>query len=193
MRLAHAPASACATCSLTMRPPQTHFGKFAQHYAAGAYFFDLHPPLGKLIFAAVLGCAAGARRGAPCPPWLTPRSPPPPPSAGSADAAACNFGAIGSPFGEGCEYARLRLVSALCGAAAPLLAYATVRAMRHTRVAAGLAAAFALLDTAAVVQSRLVMLDAVRCPRRALARRGLRHCVGRSCSGSPSSAQRCRS
>jgi hypothetical protein len=32
---------------------ETHFGRFTNQYTAGTYLFDIHPPLGKLVFWAV--------------------------------------------------------------------------------------------------------------------------------------------
>jgi len=37
---------------------ETYFGLFAEKYLTGQYYFDIHPPLGKLILAAAASLGA---------------------------------------------------------------------------------------------------------------------------------------
>ena len=77
---------------------RTHFGTFATHYLGRRFFFDVHPPLGKLVFAAV-GHLAGL--------------------ADSPD----QFDAIGTTLGPSTPFVELRAVSATAGSALAPVVY----------------------------------------------------------------------
>lgn len=84
-----------------------HFGKFASSYIKREYFFDVHPPLGKLLFAAV-GYLFGYD-------------------------GSFSFENIGMSYqGSRVPYVDMRSVSALCGTLVVSLVYAMLIEMRFS-------------------------------------------------------------
>jgi dolichyl-phosphate-mannose-protein mannosyltransferase len=111
---------------------EVHFGKFISAYFKGEIFFDIHPPLGKLMYV-----FAG---------WLVGFEP------------GFAFDHIGEAY-AGVPIAALRTLPALCGALLVPLVYLIARELGLRRPAATLIAAFVLFDNALLVQSRFMLLD----------------------------------
>ncbi len=111
---------------------EVHFGKFISAYFTHEYYFDIHPPLGKLILA---GWG-----------WLWNFQP------------GFSFENIGDAFPDN-AYLALRFLPALAGALLPLVVYGVARRLGIGRPAAFLAGAFIALDNALLVQSRFILLD----------------------------------
>ena len=113
---------------------EVHFGKFASNYIRREYFFDVHPPLGKLIFA-------GVARLFGFDGWF-------------------NFDKIGATFAlSNVPYIAMRSVSAICGALTALMVYAILVEMRFSIQSCILGAAMIVFDNALVTQSRFILLD----------------------------------
>ena len=111
-----------------------HFGKFINGYLTGEYFFDIHPPLGKLLLALIA--------------WL------------GGYKAEQGWEKIGESIAPDVNLFALRIGPAVQGAAlAPLLFFAA-RALGLSRPAALVPAAGALFDLCALVEQRLVLTDA---------------------------------
>ncbi|KAL1507266.1 hypothetical protein AB1Y20_008115 [Prymnesium parvum] len=110
-----------------------HFGKFVNGYIHGEYFFDIHPPLGKLLLAATA-------------------------SAGGYDGRQ-SWDKIGLDIAPDVQLYALRFLPALQGAVIPWLLFATGRAMDLSLPAALLPAVAALFDLCFLVESRLVLTD----------------------------------
>lgn len=112
-----------------------HFGRFVNGYLTGEYFFDIHPPLGKQLLA--LGARLGGYDGAQ------------------------QWGRIGEAIGPAVELFALRAVPALAGSLLVPLLFCAARAAGLTLPAATLAACGVLFDLCYVVESRLVVTDAI--------------------------------
>ena len=110
-----------------------HFGKFINGYLKGEYFFDIHPPLGKLLLAlsAWLGGYDGSQ------PWEK----------------------VGEDIAPDVNLIALRTAPALQGAALLPLLFVTGRAIGLSFPAALLAPLCVLFDLCFMVESRLVLTD----------------------------------
>lgn len=114
---------------------EVHFNYFAGFYYTGQYYYDIHPPLGKLLIAL----------------------------------AAFPFGGIqpddivrtiSTPFPDN-TYMAMRLLPALFGSLLPALLFLVARQLNIGSRAALAAGALALVDNALIIQSRLILLDAM--------------------------------
>lgn len=111
---------------------EVHFLRFVRAYYYGEYFFDIHPPLGKLVFLVVTYLFCG------------------PPEK--------KFATNGAEFGAQ-RYVPLRVTSALFGSAVSPLTYLIAREIGLSS-AASLFVAFAqIFEHLAVIESRLVLMD----------------------------------
>lgn len=126
---------------------EAHFATYAADYASGRAFDDVHPPLGKLIYAAVLSFFPAETVSRAQFSEIV-RAPD-----GTLNARATDI-----PYGD-FPYVALRMVSALFGALLPVTLYFFMMNIGAGRIAALLAAAFVMLDNAFLVDTRLILLD----------------------------------
>ena len=111
---------------------EVHFGKFISGYFTHEYFFDIHPPLGKLLISG-MGYLAGFQPG-------------------------FSFAEIGQKFPDNI-YLWLRLLPTLAGVLLPLVIFFLVLRLGLSRIAAFTAAMLVVFENALLVQSRFILLD----------------------------------
>ncbi len=111
---------------------EVHFGKFISGYFTGEYFFDIHPPLGKLLISAV-GYVNGFQPG-------------------------FSFAEIGQKFPDN-AYLWLRLLPTIAGILLPLVIFYLALEVGLSRLAAFAVGALAVLENSLLTQSRFILLD----------------------------------
>lgn len=112
---------------------EAHFGLYATKYLSAQYYFDIHPPIGKMLFA-LFGRIGGVQPG-------------------------FNF-AVDSNYGE-FNFVALRFLSAFLGSVLILLIYFFVKELGLNRKTSFFASFLVLFDNAILVQSRLILLDII--------------------------------
>ncbi|GAA5848504.1 hypothetical protein JCM9279_006585 [Rhodotorula babjevae] len=114
---------------------EVHFGKFASYYLRREYFFDVHPPLAKLLLAF---------QG-----WLIGYD------------GHYEFDNIGESYiSNKVPYVGMRTLPALLGSAIPTVIYAIMRESGYPRLVGLFSAFLVLFDNAHITQTRLILLDA---------------------------------
>lgn len=114
---------------------EVHFGKFASYYLQRTYFFDVHPPFGKLLFA-LMGWFVGYD-------------------------GHFHFENIGDSYIDNkVPYVAFRALPAFLGALTVPTVFAIMWESGYTLPACVLSACLVLFDNAHIGQTRLILLDA---------------------------------
>lgn len=111
---------------------ETHFGKHASWYIQGKFFFDVHPPLGKLIIA-VAGVLTGYN-------------------------GSFEFTEPGQKY-EDTPYVGMRVVCAVMGLLVVPLGYLTVWELVKSTTAAFITGVIILCETGTLILSQYILLD----------------------------------
>ncbi|OWF56429.1 Protein O-mannosyl-transferase 2 [Mizuhopecten yessoensis] len=114
---------------------ETHFGKMGGWYIKRTFFFDVHPPLGKMLIG-LSGVLTGYDGMFP-------------------------FEKPGDEYGEDVNYVGMRIFCAVLGAALVPLCYMSTWLLCQSTIAAFFSALLILLDTGTLSLSRHILLDPI--------------------------------
>jgi dolichyl-phosphate-mannose--protein O-mannosyl transferase len=114
---------------------EIYFGNFTSEYLLGRYFFDIHPPLGKLILTLFA--------------WLA-----------DYDPSFC-FETHGSKPYDDEEFLVMRLIPELCSALCVPCVYTAMRLMVFSIPAGITAAGLALFENSLITEGRLILTDGI--------------------------------
>jgi dolichyl-phosphate-mannose-protein mannosyltransferase len=112
---------------------ETFSGNFLSNYAKHTFFFDVHPPLAKLIVY-IFGFLTGAD-------YTT------------------DMSSIGNPLPH--SFILLRLVPLICGVLLPLIIYGISRKIGLSKLASMIAGILIAIENSLIVQSRFVLFDMI--------------------------------
>jgi dolichyl-phosphate-mannose--protein O-mannosyl transferase len=113
---------------------QVHFGHFTNWYSAHLYYFDIHPPLGKLTFWAVAAIFGY-------------------------DYNNCEFEEINKDYGPECQYYIMRATASAFSVLTVVLIYLCARNFGASVYGGLIAAALLIFDNLNLTESRLVLID----------------------------------
>lgn len=133
---------------------ERHFATYAAAWAGGQPHVDIHPPLGKLLYAAVLLSAPAQRyQGADFLQAVADKE-----EAGSGTPSRPPRPDLSQSFDD-FPYVRLRLLACCFGSILPLLSFALLARLTRNRFAPYLAAVFVLFENSLLMETRLILLN----------------------------------
>ena len=118
---------------------EVHFGKFVSAYFTGEYYFDIHPPLGKLLIA--LGAKLGGYDN-----YID-------------NFGVFDFASIGENFPKELNYVSFRILPAIFGGLIPLVVFLFLDALKLPRKFAFFAGLTLVFENALIVQSHNILMD----------------------------------